>query len=177
MLMVTKSYFQMKKTYLLCKKNVLTWNQLKWSSKKILTDPSKTCLLKKTNQLKKSQLKKRNKLMTFHISKMFLKIFKNLKFRKLPVKSQNPMKSKSLKNLKRMKKSHKLNKITKRFKSKKNLRKKLRKKSKKMETNLNLNILNVNLFRSLSSKNLIQKKTKSLLKSQKMNAMKNAKNW
>merc|ERR1711861_77836 len=131
--------------------------QLRWSSKKILTDPSKTFLLKKTNQLKKSQLKKRNKLMTFHISKMFLKIFKNLKFRKLPVKSQNLM-SKSLKNLKRKKKSHKLSKITKRLKLKKNLRKKLKKKTKKMETNLN------------------QKKTKSLLKSQKMNALKNAKN-
>lgn len=131
--------------------------------------------LKKTNQLKKSQLKKRNKKMTFHISKMFLKIFKNLKFRKLPVKSQNPM-SKSLKNLKRKKKSHKLNKITKRLKLKKNLRKKLKKKTKKMETNLNQNILNVNLFQSLSTNNLTPKKTKSLLKSQKMNALKNAKN-
>merc|ERR1711862_411052 len=119
---------------------------------------------KKTNQLKKSQLKKRNKLMTFHISKMFLKIFKNLKFRKLPVKNQNPMKSKSLKNLKRMKKSHKLNKIAKRLKLMKNLRKKLKKKSKKMETNLNQNILYVNLFQSLSTKNLAQKKTKNLLK-------------
>merc|ERR1711861_73318 len=109
------------------------------------------------------QLKKRNKLMTFHISKMFLKIFKNLKFRRLPVKSQNPMKSKLLKNLKRKKKSHKLNEITKRSKLKKNLRKKLKKKSKKMETNLNQNILNVNLFQSLSTKNLTQKKTKSLL--------------
>merc|ERR1712196_610005 len=144
--------------------------QLRWSSKKIQTDPSKTYLLKKTNQLKKNQLKKRNKLTTFHISKMYLKIFKNLKFRKLLVKSQNPMKSKSLKNLKRKKKSHKLNK-----KLKKKLRKKLKKKSKKMETNLNQNMLNVNLFQSLSTKNLTPKKTKNLSKSQKMNALKNAK--
>merc|ERR1712196_106711 len=126
--------------------------QLRWASKKILTDHSKTYLLKKTNQFKKNQLKKRNKLMTSHISKMYLKIFRNLKLRKLPVKSQNPMKSKSLKNLKRKKKSLKLNKITKRSKLKKNLRKK----SKKMETNLNQNMLNVNLFQSLSTKNLTQ---------------------
>merc|ERR1712196_623024 len=121
--------------------------QLRWSSKKILTDHSKTYLLKKTNQFKKNQLKKRNKLMTSHISKMYLKIFRNLKFRKLPVKSQNPMKSKSLK---RKKKNLKLNKITKRFK----LKIKLKKKSKKMETNLNQNMLNVNLFQSLSTKSL-----------------------
>merc|ERR1711976_977576 len=123
-----------------------------------------------------NQLKKRNKVMTSHISKMYLKIFRNLKFRKLPVKSQNPMKSKSLKNLKRKEKSLKLNKTTKRFKLKKKLKKKSKKKSKKMETNLNQNTLNVNLLQSLSTKNLTQKKTKNLLKCQKMNALKNVKN-